>query len=189
MFYMRLEFLFVNQYRMDKIIQHNFKKAFSDKEIARLCDGKVKIITYKDLKDYKDIDDVLQPYNAVILLYETKPNYGHWVALHKVDSKTIEFFDSYGLKPDEHLKLVPPKYRHELGEDYPILTEMITNAGYDLLFNDVKLQKIKDDMSTCGRWAGIRLSCKRLHLKDFVNLFRNQKMQPDWYITVMTMYI
>jgi hypothetical protein len=189
MYYLRQEFLYVNKYKMDKIIQHNFKKAFSDSDMRRICKDQVNVITYRELREYKRIDDALGDYGAMILLYETKPLYGHWTAVHKVDGKTIEFFDSYGIKPDGQIKEVHPRFRKELGYDRPYLTELCMQDGYHIIYNDIKLQKLKDDMSTCGRWCGLRIACRQIPLDAFVKLFLNQKMQPDWYVTAMTMYI
>ena len=181
--------MLINIDNMDKVIRFNYGKAFSDEDIRRLCKYHVNVMTYRDLREYKSIDDALGEYNAIILLYETKKNYGHWVAIHKVDKNTIEFFDSYGIIPDHQIKNVDKRRLNELGYDDLHLTNMIKSAGYNLLYNDIKLQKLKDDMSTCGRWAGLRIACKQIPLKDFVKLFKKQKMEPDWYVTALTMYI
>jgi hypothetical protein len=61
----------------------------------------VKILTYSELTNIKKIEDLLPRHKSYfILLYPVQSEQsGHWVCLTRY-SKTIEYFDSYGLKPD-----------------------------------------------------------------------------------------
>ena len=96
--------------------------ALSDKDIMRLIKGKANLLTYTELQKYNNIDQVLGPYSALVLLYETSKNFGHWVCVFKVNENTIEHFDSYGLKPDDELKFIPEYFREVNYEEIPHLT-------------------------------------------------------------------
>ncbi len=52
---------------MDKIIKKSYNVSFSDKDIRRLCEGKVNILEYSQLANMKTIDEMLQPHNACII--------------------------------------------------------------------------------------------------------------------------
>ena len=80
--------------------------SLSSDDILKALDSKVKIIQYPDISKYKTIDNLLAPYNRVVILYLTTKNYGHWVCIFKNKNNQIEFFDSYGIKPDNELKFI-----------------------------------------------------------------------------------
>lgn len=181
---------------MDSLIKKSQSKPFSDQDIKTLCENKVKIVLYSKLKKYSDIDKILDPHDCCIILYETKHNYGHWCALlrQKINEKLfIEHFDSYGMKPDAELAYVPNYYKKELGEDTPRLTYLLAKATqnkyHGVIYNEYPLQKVKNDISTCGRWCGLRIVLKDLTLEEFINLFKKQKFDPDWYVTALTSFV
>ena len=60
-----------------------------------------KLIMFNELKKYKTIEQLLPKHKSYfILLYPVQSETsGHWVCLTRFD-KTIEYFDSYGNKPD-----------------------------------------------------------------------------------------
>lgn len=171
------------------------EKSFSDADMLKLCENKTKIITYSDLAKYNTIEDVLAPHNSVIILYLTKENYGHWVALfvdpNDEKGKTLEFFDSYAIPIDGELSLVPENFRNVSNQDFPHLTYLInmSNNFTTILYNKEKLQKFKKNINTCGRWAGMRIAMKDVPLLEFQKLFINQKFPPDWYVTAFTAFI
>jgi hypothetical protein len=184
---------------MEKLIEKQYTKAFSDTDIKKLCDNKVKIIMYSKLCKIKDISQILKPHGACVILYETKQNYGHWCVLLEQKSgkkkKNIEHFDSYGMKPDDELAYIPENYKHTGGEDYPWLTYLLAKATspkgkYNkVAYNDYPLQESKNDISTCGRWCGMRVVLKQLNIDQFIKLFTKQKLKPDWYVTALTSFI
>lgn len=84
--------------------------SLTDQEVIDLVKGKAKVVTYDQLRTFckvKNIDDLLKPHGAVFLLYQQQKNHGHWVALFRRENRKgnveIEFFDSYGIFPDEQL--------------------------------------------------------------------------------------
>ena len=156
-----------------------------------LVEGKTKIISYSDLSKYSSIEEALDPHGSLIILYETKENFGHWVSLFVVDDCTLEFFDPYAYAIDDELAMVPEYFREESGQDYPHLTQLIKNSAKfsRVIYNQEKLQKLKKDVNTCGRWAGIRTQMRAVPLKVFQKLFLKQKFDPDWYVCALTGFV
>lgn len=175
---------------MDNLIKTLRKKPYSNDDILKICDNKTKIISYNTLYDYKDIDEVLHPFNNIVILYETRPNYGHWVCLikHKHKNK-IEFFDPYGLSPDEQLDFINSEFRVKNNEYYPILSDMLYNSKYKIVYNSTKLQKYSDNISSCGRHVALRIILSYLSLNNYVNLLKNNKYDPDTVVTYLTAFM
>ncbi len=175
---------------MENIIKELKKESFSGNDILTACDGKTKIITYPELYDYRNIDDVLYPHDCCVLLYETKKSYGHWTCLIKHDmDNTIEFFDSYGFFIDEQLEFIPEEFRKKNNEVFPILSKMLVDSDYKIIYNPIRVQKYKDDVSSCGRHVAFRLILKHLSLKSYIKLITSDNMDTDSLVTYLTAFI
>lgn len=174
---------------MDRLVKSLESKSFSGEEIKTIADGAVNVVRYRDLQDFNSIDDVLGEHGAAAILFETRPNYGHWCLLFKVDNDTLEFFDPYGYALDEQAQYVPKKFLHESGMDVAELSMLIAASPYDLVVNKDPLQKLKDNINSCGRWVGLRLAFRDVPLEVFQKLFYKQKMPPDWYVTALTLFV
>jgi hypothetical protein len=142
-----------------------------------------RIVSYSELLDYKTIDDLLpKDLDYIFLLYEEKPNYGHWVLLSKYND-TIEMFNSYGDDYiDEPLYWLPLSQRKMLGTGTPYLTNLLKNTNYNdyaIIFNEYDFQDETDNrISTCGRWCSLRLKTilnKRMPLITFINMMKDIK--------------
>lgn len=161
--------------------------ALSDSEVLRLVDHKAKVIIYNELKKYNTLDELLHPHGAVFLLYETRPDFGHWVAVIKRNNDTIEFFDPYGIFPDEELQWTNTHTRKMLGQDVPYLTSLLYHSPYpNLEYNEHKFQKLKDDVNTCGRWSALRIATKEMSLEQFKKLFHGKN--SDDLVTILTAF-
>ena len=80
-------------------IKEEIARSLSDGDIKRFLKGHTKIIQYKDLKKYNNIDDLLAPYGHVIILYMTAPNYGHWTLIMKRPPMRCIFSIVMGISP------------------------------------------------------------------------------------------
>jgi hypothetical protein len=169
--------------------------ALSDKAILDLLDNKVNIVLYPNLYKYHNIDEVIGPYEASILLFEAKPSYGHWCALFKVDNNTIEFFDPYGMAttggyPDDNLKLVPQDFAKVTNQEIPYLSLLLAKSPYDLTYNEFQFQKRNKKIRTCGRHCVFRLMNRDQSLyqyKDMMDLLRDEfKTDYDGVVTIFT---
>lgn len=113
-------------------------------------------IKYSELGKYKNITDLL-PSNGsfVFLLYENKPNVGHWVLLTRYDDK-IEYFDSYGLAPSKPLSWNRPDTNARLGQSYKYLDNLLNYSKLPVIINKTQFQSKDNDSSTCGAWDVLR---------------------------------
>lgn len=176
---------------MDKIIEKYETVDLSGSDIHRMCKGKVRIIVYEDMEKYTKVDDIFDQWNATIILYETRKNFGHWTLLLKHSDTVLEFFDSYGLKVDEELKF-DHNYNSRIhnGQVVPHLTYLLGLSNYELIQNRKKLQLLLKDVNTCGRWVVARTILRDIHLLQFQKLMtENKNHNPDFWVTSYTMLL
>lgn len=133
--------------------------ALSDDSIRRFIPSVVKYNELRDISANKLLSNL-----PVVILYETHPNYGHWTLLHKLKNGNIEFFDSYGFKPDSEFKLIDKEfqYPHYLMELLKHLSKL-TRIHY----NQYQIQDKKPGVSTCGRWVILRNLYSDLDIDQF----------------------
>ncbi len=145
--------------------------ALSDTQVLTLVGGKANIIMYPDIHKYRSIDELLAPHGACFILFESKPYYGHWCALIKLDDNNIEFFDPYGSYPDDSLDYIPEKFAKESFQDHPYLSYLMMKSPYQLSYNEHAFQKKGPNIKTCGRWSATRIALKDLSLEQFTKMF------------------
>lgn len=178
---------------MDKILEEYQNIALSDGEVLKLLDGKAKIVLYPEMHLYKTLNEVLEPYDACIILYEAKPRYGHWCCIFKVNEKLVEFFNPYGGFPDDSLDYIPISFRIKSFQYEPYLSRLMYNSKYDLSYNEHKFQELGVNIKTCGRWCAVRILLRDLSLDDFTYLIKTMKkklqISGDKLVTLLTMYI
>lgn len=162
------------------------KIALSDKQVLKLVHGKANIVLYPELIYYDNIDQILGRYGACFLLFESKPNYGHWTCLIR-RGNTIEFFDPYSGYPDDNLKFVPEEFKHKSNQDKPYLSMLLLNSPYKLEYNEFDFQNKKQGVNTCGRWCAMRILFKYLTIEEFASLFLNKN--GDKMVTYLTMWV
>lgn len=172
----------------DIIIDKAEQIPLSGLDIRRIS-GINNIIEYGDLSSYRNIDAVLGPEEAIIILYETRRFFGHWVCLFKRDTHTLEFFDSLGLPMDSELKLISDYQRRQLNEFIPHLTHLIKKSRYKLIQNKYKLQEFIENVNTCGRWASVRIKQRDMNIDDFAKFWMRglPDVKPDFLITKYTL--
>lgn len=170
---------------MSSNIKKYIDTALSNKDISKMLDGKCNIIVYPALHKYKNLDEILVPYGSCVILYENKKQYGHWCCVNKLDQHNVEFFDSYGMMPDDEIKFIPEHFRKISNQDYTHLTALLLQSSYQIHYNDYKLQKHKNDVKTCGRWCVTRCLNKHLTTDEFGQLFEGK--DGDRIVTIYTM--
>lgn len=166
-------------------IQKLKRKPLSNKDLYRLFENKVKIMTYRDLLKYDTIEEVLRPFNICFLLFETSENFGHWcVICYDPDINTVYFFDPYGNKPDEQFEFMKKNRRI-----FPYLSHLLIQTKKKLKYSKYKLQDIKDKNSaTCGRWCALFAFCFNLMpLEEFGEIFQGVP-DTESLITMLTHY-
>lgn len=136
-------------------------------------------IVYDDLQKYKNIKTLMKLGACVILLEIEKrnaPKVGHFIVLLDHGSH-YEHFDSYGLTMDEEIGLTNEHH----------LTNIFRNSSKPIMDNVKRLQLVREDINTCGRWVVARLLLRYIELDAFLNIFKHLKPQtPDEMVTVLT---
>jgi hypothetical protein len=154
-------------------------------DIHKITEGKAEIITYAELGKYNNIDDVFNNKHCLILLYEIRQNFGHWVLLIKKND-TIEFFDPYGLNVDAELHYNNNYYRDEGSH----LKYLLSISGYKIIVNKYQFQKYKNHVNTCGRHTAFRCKMENMTLEQYKRfLFNNGDKTPDYWVSILTLFI
>lgn len=140
-----------------------------------------RIIKYSDLKNVMNIEDLLpHEQSYCIILYESQPNSGHWTAIMRIDDN-IEYFDSYGNKPDFPLTW-SKDINASLGQSIPYLSQLLDKTPLDVYFNDFQYQKENKDIATCGRHCIFRILCLTRNfydLKQYCNFLKGLKHKSN----------
>lgn len=143
-------------------------------------EGVSNTIKYSTLARYNSIFDLLPHDKAYkIILIEQKPNLGHWVCIIRYGN-TITFFDSYGEGVDGELKYVTKMMNKMLGQDHHYLSDLLRRVPDDWVvnFNKKKLQKLSNDIATCGRWIILFITMVKdlmFDLHDFLLFIQTSK--------------
>lgn len=144
--------------------------------------GSANIITYPNLRKYKTFDECFKQYDYFILFFETtNKDTGHWQTLFKDPNRpnTIQFFDSYGLKPSGDKNYIEKSILIKLNEIKPYLPDLIDYfikvQNGKFYYNTYQYQSWAGNVSTCGRWVSVRLLNKHLNDIQFYNFINNYK--------------
>jgi hypothetical protein len=170
---------------MDTIITRAYTHDLSGADVNKISRGKAKILLYKDLVNYKNIEDAVGPSGQCIMLFPTGKNndQGHWVAII-IHEKLIIHFDPYGLSPKKELgystnEFVKRRILNELYDD-------AQNRGFTVDVNKSAFQKMKNNINTCGRHSALRCRFAYLNNDGYTKLMCGQKFSADWLATIIT---
>jgi hypothetical protein len=158
-----------------------------DNDIMELLKGQTRVMMYDELANVKNIEDVLQPYGSVAILYPGRTDTsGHWVAVfyrkQPNGSIIIEFFDPYGLKPEDEWAR---SHRPHNNQHY--LAALLYKTKFPIEYNDKKLQRYGKGVATCGRHVVNRILHSDLSLDDYNRLYGTRKgLTADKLVTYLT---
>lgn len=163
------------EWLIDNLEEHTL----TGRQVTQISGG-VPVVAYHELPSYGTIDDLLgNEHEAVILLFETHYNVGHYVALYRL-SDGLHYFDPYGMKPDQELKFAT--YNH-----IPHLTHMLGSTPVKVSTH--RYQQWSDQINTCGRHVGVRLRTRHIWNDErYKALLGSGGMthKADWYVSCMT---
>ena len=160
----------------------------SGQNILDIIQNKGRVITYHELTDFENLEELLENHGSCVILYETHYDVGHWCCLFYVPqhNNVVEFFDPYGAKPDSELKFAS----YNLKNNKPYLSRLLDETNLKIIYNKKRLQTWSKHTNTCGRWAGLRVRMKTIPLKQFQDLFlNNQCYKADLWATALTYLI
>lgn len=167
---------------MEEIKQY----ALSDEDLYKLLGKELSIITYPQLEEFVDIDQIFdRKGRCMILFLNQSPTEGHWCCLiRKPDS--IEFFDPYGDDPEQVRKDTPKPLRQQLEMDRPLLFNLLKKKGIPVYFNSFQFQKNGYNIATCGRHSAVRLFYAPYSLDKYKEIIDSSKMTPDTFVSALT---
>jgi hypothetical protein len=147
-------------------------RMMSDGDIERYL-GPHTVIKYSDLVNYKNINELLpNDTDFKVILTEQELNSGHWCCLLKYKN-IIEWFDSYGMRPDGQFTYINNITKHLLGQGGNPLTKLLKNGkrkDQKVFYNKRRFQVTDNNINTCGRWCVARILAMRVgyELDDFI---------------------
>lgn len=156
---------------MHSALQPYVQMPLTNHDILYLSKNRVNIVTYKQLMDVDDIEQIMFKDKAVIYINQ-KGALGHWVCLDRFRGG-YRYFDSYGLKPDEGIPFGAP-YLRKLGITHPKLTELLYKSRKPIDYFPHRMQGA--DSATCGRWVLLRLRRRSLSDKIFYETYKDTNL-------------
>lgn len=171
--------------------------SLSDTEVMNLINNEGKLVLYPDMIKYKNINELLGPHGACVLLYESRPSYGHWCAVFKTNNPNeIEFFNSYGDSskhegfPDGTMKFIPEDFAKISNQNHTYLADLMYNSSYKLSYNQYIFQGEGKGIKTCGRHVACRLRMRNLSLDEYhkkiMSWCKELNITPDEVVTLWT---
>ena len=147
----------------------------------------VNFIPYNHIRYIRSLDELLGKNGMCVIIYLTGGEVGHFVTIFLHNGK-IQYFNSYGMEPDDDLRIIAPEVRQQLNETYPYLFRLICDSGYASEYNEYKLQR--QNTSTCGRHCIVRLWNKHLdseeYAKKLLRISKQSGYSPDEVVTILT---
>ena len=140
-------------------------------QVQEIAQQPITTIKYEQIDDYNTLEDLFQGKKCLLLLYETNLNVGHWVCLLS-KPKEVEFFDPYGIEPDNQLIFTNLKFRKENDMDFPYLSSLLLKDPREIVYNNKRLQLMNEYIETCGYWCGYRMNRYKLSIDEFTDLFK-----------------
>ncbi len=156
----------------------------SGSDIKSFFNDRIKIIIYSDIDNIETLDELLAPYDKVVILFEVfGKGCGHWCGLKRIKgTNKVIFFDPYGLIIENEINYIPFSIMKLTDARKGYLLRLLHQPKYDIYYSQYRLQKLKKDISTCGKWVCQFLSCDDLNENQFAKLFLDQKkngISPD----------
>jgi len=176
----------INSNELKQIDSNELKQiksyALDDNDLKKILGNNINIIPYATLNDVDNIDNIFDKNGRVMILFATtSPNEGHWLCLHKKGDE-IEYFDPYGNKVEEDKKWIEKDKLIELGEERPLLLNLLKGSGKKVFYNSYAFQQDKNNINTCGRHCATRLLFKKYNLDEYLNMIKKSKLTPDEFV-------
>lgn len=158
----------------------------SKRDIKFMLSNACKVVLYEDLETYDSLDELLAPYQSVVILYpnsidpdDDENTVGHWCTIFKSTSgDRVEFFDSYGSYIDNNIKLVNDDILDKFHKPHllePKLLKLLYESPYcdNVHWNETEYQCSTCDTQTCGLWCVARLKNKHLNEYEFKKIYHD----------------
>lgn len=130
--------------------------------------------------------------NGTLILFEG-PEGNHWVCLiknKKGGKKRLEYFNSYGVIPDDEKKDLPLNFLERSKQSDNLLSRILYEAdkkGYEIHYNEKPLQKMIENNNTCGRHCAIRMLISQIPLEEYQTFMTKYgNLNPDDKVLSLT---
>lgn len=163
-----------------RIINTNIKRPLSTEELIEILGPTFRddVILYSYLDNYSRIEDLLPTDKSFkIILVRDSEYSGHYVVILRY-SKTIEWFDSYGIYPGHILEYMGSSINKQLDQTKGELISLLKGAqedGYDTIYNKKAFQEYSTDkklIATCGYYCSLRIILLLKYNFDLVQFTR-----------------
>jgi hypothetical protein len=161
-------------------------KALTNYEISAALNDEVRVIRYEDIPRFHNVQELLFPYGCCVINYPIEVDVGHWVVLLYTKNdrrqKIIEFFDPYGMFPDNeflfsNINKANPHY----------LSQILLTSHYPIEYNEVDYQRRSEGVDTCGRHVINRVLHRDWNMKKYNKTFGPASgHDPDALVTYLT---
>lgn len=172
-------------------MSHLLRESISGDEISYLVSiPNLPIITYKELMmmNSRDWDRIINKYGLLVLLYQSSPSYGHWTVIIKNKSShgriSYQFFDSYGIIPDDELKW-HNMYTNLFSNR---LSELLSTSKGSVYYNQYRYQG-KPPIATCGKHVIVRILHSNMTTEEYNKYImytcEKNKLSPDELVCII----
>lgn len=165
--------------------------ALSNDDINTILEPDTKIFTYPEFASMTSIDEAFDKLGRCVFLFlTTSSTSGHWVCMFK-RKDMIEYFSSYGDKPEAERNWLSQEQLDDLGQDEPYLMNLLKQSRCRVFYSTHEYQSDRQDINSCGRWCVARLICKDISNQQFYNLVKEQMKErgltkPDDWVALFT---
>ena len=157
-----------------------------DNDIRTILGNNISILNYPDLENMESADEMFDDQGRCVLLFPTfSEQSGHWTALIDRPDR-IEFFDSYGGRPESQKAGLGKARLKKLDIDHPDLTKLLRASGKPVYYNPHKFQELSPMIGTCGRHCCVRLLNKDKSLDQYYDMIKKSGINADDYVSKVT---
>ena len=172
---------------MDNLIKQVYVNDLNLQDVKLLTREKVPVILYDNLTINDDILNLLSKDGRALLLFPTGLGAdGHWISiLFNSNTRVLEHWDSYALTVIQEITYSrnPKVEQNILGKLYQKAQQQ---PGITIVYNTYRMQKMANNVNTCGRHSCVRLRFHYLNMHQYAKLMLGQTMSPDWIVSAIT---
>ena len=168
-------------YSLEQFVAYEKQQAITDADIRQLVTRPIKIRNYYGLTDKDSLETLCPKVGDGCVLFWKAQNkaIGHFNCILRHTDKEYEWFDSYGLSPQQ----VSNKVTHDGAK---LLMPML--RGKNVFYGKHAFQR-GEDTNTCGRYVAFRFNCHAFRYNEFKHLLSYRGVSPDDLITLLTIQV
>lgn len=162
------------------ILEYYDDKALSVEQLEKVSG--LKVYEPQDLLQYNTLENMFSSLgDRILVIFLSKPNFGHFTCFTKQSDSQCCFYESYGLQPDKLLSLSAESLSRMNNTN--IFETLSANSSMKLSFNSHvhQLQTRSDFEQTCGYHSSLRCKLYRMSNEEYDYFLKSSKMHPDYF--------